>query len=203
MQEKKLNLGCFDKPVAGWLNTDITPHIWISKIPGLPRFVAFLGFMTEERLAQHKKNVFSEVHFMDVRKRFPFPSESFDFVYSSHLLEHLFPEEAEKCLSETYRVLKSGGLVRFAVPDLDEIVKNYDPLDPEKTLKSIFEYGKTKNRGKNSHHWLYNENLLNLKLRAAGFVEVTRRGFQEGKCPDLAQIEDRPQSLFMEAIKIL
>jgi predicted SAM-dependent methyltransferase len=201
MKTTKLNLGCFDKPVEGWHNTDITPHIWISRIPVLAHFLAFLGLMTEQRLAQHKKKLFSQVHFLDVTKRFHFPDESFDFVYSSHMLEHLFPEDVKNCLSETYRLLKKGGFVRISVPDLDLIIKAYDPNAPEATLSSIFEYGTTKNRGKNSHHWMYNETLLKSKLTEVGFAEVTRRTFQEGECPDLDKLEDRPNSLFVEAIK--
>ena len=38
----------------------------------------------------------------------PFDSNSVDEVYSSHLVEHFSPEEAQKFFDEIYRVLKSG-----------------------------------------------------------------------------------------------
>ena len=32
-----LHLGCFDRPIPGWVNTDITPHLFIARVPLLPR----------------------------------------------------------------------------------------------------------------------------------------------------------------------
>jgi len=39
----------------------------------------------------------------------PFDNESVDEIYSSHLVEHLLPEEAKKFFNEIYRVLRKGG----------------------------------------------------------------------------------------------
>ena len=61
----------------------------------------------------------------DLRLGFPFGNESYDAVYGSHVLEHLQPEEADFVLGECYRVLKSGGIVRIVVPDLEEIARLY------------------------------------------------------------------------------
>ena len=55
----------------------------------------------------------------------PFESESFDLVYHSHLLEHFTKEDGEKLIAECFRVLRPGGILRIAVPDLESIVKNY------------------------------------------------------------------------------
>jgi hypothetical protein len=32
---QKLHLGCFDQAYDGWVNADVTPHIFISRVPGL------------------------------------------------------------------------------------------------------------------------------------------------------------------------
>ena len=33
---RKLHLGSFDQLYDGWVNTDVSPHIFISRITGLP-----------------------------------------------------------------------------------------------------------------------------------------------------------------------
>ncbi len=48
-----------------------------------------------------------------------------DAVYHSHLLEHLRADEARAFLGECWRVLKPGGVLRIAVPDLEGIARAY------------------------------------------------------------------------------
>lgn len=86
--------------------------------------------------------MFRSVHYLDVRKRFPYSDNTFHFVYTSHLLEHLLPAEAEFCVSEIYRVLKPGGIVRIAVPDLDQVIASYDPQNPELWLEAFLKQAK-------------------------------------------------------------
>ncbi len=61
----------------------------------------------------------------DLRKGIPYPDAAFDVVYHSHLLEHFPKESAPVFLRECYRVLKPGGVIRIAVPDLETIVRLY------------------------------------------------------------------------------
>ena len=61
----------------------------------------------------------------DIKHGLPFPDETFEVVYHSHLLEHLPPAEGLRLLHECHRVLKAGGTVRVAVPDLEEIARLY------------------------------------------------------------------------------
>jgi predicted SAM-dependent methyltransferase len=61
----------------------------------------------------------------DIRKNLPYPNLSFDACYSSHVLEHLTKDSAHQLLSECFRILKSNGVVRIVVPDLESIVRNY------------------------------------------------------------------------------
>lgn len=61
----------------------------------------------------------------DIRKGLPFPKSMFDACYSSHLLEHLTKDDAQRLLVECYRVLKPKGIIRIVVPDLQGIVENY------------------------------------------------------------------------------
>lgn len=55
----------------------------------------------------------------------PFPNESFDVVYHSHLLEHFPKAEAEFFLRECCRVLRPQGVLRVVVPDLEQIARIY------------------------------------------------------------------------------
>jgi len=61
----------------------------------------------------------------DLRRGLPFPDESFDAVYGSHVLEHLEPEAGANLLRECRRVLSPQGIVRIVVPDLEAIAKLY------------------------------------------------------------------------------
>jgi predicted SAM-dependent methyltransferase len=61
----------------------------------------------------------------DLRRGLPFPAMSMDACYSSHVLEHLGPVESERFLREQRRVLRSGGIIRVVVPDLEPICRNY------------------------------------------------------------------------------
>jgi predicted SAM-dependent methyltransferase len=61
----------------------------------------------------------------DVRQPLPFASGSFDAVFHSHLLEHLPTERVFAFLTDCWRVLRPGGILRVAVPDLEQIARLY------------------------------------------------------------------------------
>src|ERR1700709_1713415 len=58
----------------------------------------------------------------------PFNDNTFEVVYHSHVLEHFPKDRAEEFIRECYRVLKPAGIIRVAVPDLEQIVSNYSRL---------------------------------------------------------------------------
>ncbi|MCU0711879.1 MAG: class I SAM-dependent methyltransferase [Pirellula sp.] len=49
-------------------------------------------------------------------ERFPFEDNSFDFLYSSHTLEHLTMDGFWNVMREAYRILKNGGQFMIVVP---------------------------------------------------------------------------------------
>ena len=61
----------------------------------------------------------------DCHKGLPFPDHSFDVVYHSHVLEHFAKTEAARFVQECFRVLKPGGIIRVAVPDLESLARLY------------------------------------------------------------------------------
>lgn len=61
----------------------------------------------------------------DLSQGIPYPDESFDVVYHSHVLEHFAKQNGRKFMGECFRVLKKGGVMRVAVPDLKSIIREY------------------------------------------------------------------------------
>ena len=66
----------------------------------------------------------------DLQRGIPFPDQAFDAVYHSNVLEHIRRQHALSFMQECRRVLRPGGILRVAVPDLEQICRLYlDTLD--------------------------------------------------------------------------
>ncbi len=66
-----------------------------------------------------------DVVYHDLNRGIPYADNTFDAVYSSHVLEHFSREKGGFLIKEIFRVLKPGGLVRLVLPDLEGITKEY------------------------------------------------------------------------------
>jgi predicted SAM-dependent methyltransferase len=116
---------------------------------------------------------------------------------------------------ECARVLAPGGTLRFATPDLARLIDDYrrargdDDADAADTLMSgLGTFAERPGRRIATvlqrlftapHQWLYDEASLTQLLREGGFVDVQARGFRKSELPDIALLEDRAESLFVEA----
>ena len=118
---------------------------------------------------------------MDLRNGLPIEDNSADFIYNEHFIEHLKFEGGEKAIKEFYRVLKKGGILRIATPDLDYLVEKYlnDWKNQDWLTWPEFEYINTKGLMINismrdwGHEYLYNEEDLRNLVKKAGFkIEV-------------------------------
>ncbi|MHB8882129.1 MAG: class I SAM-dependent methyltransferase [Thermodesulfovibrionales bacterium] len=58
---------------------------------------------------------------LDASRPFPFDDALFDLVFSEHQIEHLSYQEGKAMLGECFRVMKPGGILRLATPDLDRL----------------------------------------------------------------------------------
>ncbi|MCK5764767.1 MAG: methyltransferase domain-containing protein [Bacteroidales bacterium] len=99
--ERKLQIGCGNNVLEGWLNTDLL----------------------------YKKN---EVAYLDAGNPFPLPNDTFDYVYSEHIFEHLNFKQGLNMLRECYRILKPGGHLRLATPDMDFLMALHN--EPQKAI---------------------------------------------------------------------
>ena len=197
----KLHLGAYDIVHPGWINTDVTFQLRIARVPGLAELLFRLGRMSPENHRRHRAGMFKQIQYLNVTRRFPYPDNSFRYVFSAHMLEHLYPDEAEFCLREVRRVLRPDGLVRIVIPDLDQIVASYDPRNPEATLESIFQGNRRSTHERARHWWHYNETSLRALLQRIGYGQIERCAYRQGRCADVERIDNRPESLFMEAVK--
>ena len=63
---------------------------------------------------------------IDVTKPLPFPNEYANLIFSSHLIEHLSRDEGIRFMVECSRILKPGGCVRIATPNIKMLMRDYN-----------------------------------------------------------------------------
>jgi predicted SAM-dependent methyltransferase len=126
---------------------------------------------------------------LDARGRFPFADRSFDYVWSEHHIEHIALEEGARMLRECRRILKPGGRIRIATPDLDVLLAlRREPLNDEQRRYIDWIQAswlpEAPIRGGTvvvnhafrawGHQFLYDEATLRAALRDAGFGAIER-----------------------------
>ena len=203
----RLHLGCGLNTPEGWLNLDGSWNARLAKRPTVRKLLGRRRFVPEELLnTPWNPDVF--VH--DVRKPMPFDDGTFSAVYASHLLEHLYQDEARRLLAECFRILRHGGVIRIVVPDLQAIVRTYlssaetgadgtpraDRLNEQLSMRSPrAQQGNILYRiysclvDFHSHKWLYDVESLVFYLRQTGFVDASERECHQSRIEDIEQIE--------------
>jgi SAM-dependent methyltransferase len=121
----------------------------------------------------------------------PVRSASFDAVWSSHNLEHLYPHEVALALAEFRRVLKPGGVAYMTMPDLQQVaelvardglcdVAYVSPAGPVTPLDMLYGHGASLAAGNSfmGHRTGFTARSLEVALLAAGFgsARVVRDG---------------------------
>lgn len=133
--------------------------------------------------------VFKSPCFLDVTRPFPIDDAQFDYVFTEHLIEHITFKEGQNLLRESFRVLKPGGKIRVACPDLMKVIGLYSrPQTPDQqhyikhcvdhSLADIGVYNECfviNNAVRNwGHKFLYDEQTMKLALERVGFVDAVR-----------------------------
>ena len=208
-KSKKLHLGCALNTPEGWLHLDGSWNAWVSKYSPIRNLLKYINIIPKKFAnLPWDPNIF--IH--DVTKPLPFRDNSFSAIYASHLLEHLYLEEAKALLKECHRVLESQGILRIVVPDLKAIV--FDYLEGNKTLNSK----ETVNRADklnqrlqlrsphrpsgniifriytafkdfHSHKWVYDSISLINYFRWTGFIDVNEMRFHQSRIDRIEEIE--------------
>lgn len=182
---KKLHIGCEYTLMDGWINADnVIPY----------------------NLSDKDK---ARVFMMDASLKFPFEDNSLDYIYSEHLIEHLFYSGFVNYINESYRCLKPGGVIRTACPKLEfyidlylhpELYKDYLKNHYERfNYRMIREWGGADNIppvfciNDNFKMWghkiLYDVPTLMKMFERAGFKDIKECKYGISEHPDLNDLE--------------
>ena len=112
-----LNLACGTITHPAWTNLDFSPYAYLARHKRIAGVLRTVGFISDTRWTR-LEGVDPGIVRWDLRRGIPYPDSSFDVVYNSHFLEHLRRRDAGEFLTECNRVLRPGGVIRIAVPDL-------------------------------------------------------------------------------------
>ena len=113
----------------------------------------------------------------DVFKLENVENESVDLIYACHVLEHANRQEASEAMKRWFSVLKKGGILRLAVPDLQAVFEHYICHKDLKLLE-CFLYGSQKHPY-DFHYSGWDFKLLETDLTKAGFSSVERYDWRD------------------------
>lgn len=176
-----LNIGCGTDYKDGWINIDNNSDNNIDKVD--------LNW--------------------DLRDPLPFKDGSIDFIFNEHFIEHLTVEEAQKSIKDFMRVLKPGGVMRIAMPDLEDVIELYNDKNWRKrpVIKNhSMEFVRTRAELVNmsfswwGHKWLYDWEELVRRLEDAGCTKMKRCSFGKSKHKELKGLETREGSLLVAEV---
>lgn len=210
-----LNLGCGPHAAnTDWTDVDGSLNLWWQQ-----RMPACLWRALP--LSRGLRRWPPHVRFMDLTQPLGFDSASADAIYASHLLEHLYLEDALSLLSECRRVLKPGGILRLVLPDLAGMAREYlaseDPMAAIQLNRRLLFRQEAGPRGllsrlhaafndKHSHKFMYDARCLSQLVASEGFQGIRSMECLESRIPEIGQVE-RPgrirggEGFVVEAVK--
>jgi len=99
-------------------------------------------------------------------------NDSVDVIYNCHVLEHFKRQQTKLVLTEWFRILKSGGVLRVSVPDFESVCNVYqETKDLNLVIGPLFG-GQTYLY--NIHYNMFDFQSLNKLLTDTGFKDVKR-----------------------------
>jgi predicted SAM-dependent methyltransferase len=146
----------------------------------------------------------------DLRTGLPLATDSMDYITSVHALPELPYPDLVPALTELRRVLKPGGVLRLALPDLERGIEAYQRGDmdyfhiPDADARSVGAKFVTQMIWYGYSRSLFVHDFVEELLQRAGFAQVNRcqYGQTAGPWPDIVELDNRErESLFMEAVK--
>ena len=209
MKSIKLNLGCGQTGLEGWVNVDNSPSVFVSRVPFL-RFVLYKLKIINEY--SYRSVWLKNIIWRDLTKKLNWSDNSVDKIYNSHVLEHMENDKGKAFLKECYRVMKKDAIFRLVVPDLEfhcrrylkkvEIGESAGREAHDELLFNVYGGYLNKRRYGAEHLYMYDWNTLRLLLTDIGFSQVIRQTYRKGVDNELFLLDNRPEdSLHIDAIK--
>lgn len=137
-----LHLGCGEKKIDGFINVDALPTSAADLVCGI----------------QELKNYFE--------------SNSVDYIYACHVLEHFSRHEYFSILQDLYQILKPQGMIRISVPDLEALMEYYVATKNLNEVRGTI-FGGQRN-SLDFHCWGWDFESLKNDLTAIGFTNIQR-----------------------------
>lgn len=144
----------------------------------------------------------------NLTQRLPVRSETVDFIFCEHFIEHISLEEGKRFLSECHRMLRPGGVLRVSTPSLNKLVEEYvacrlsewtdvewKPATPCRLLNEGLRLW--------GHQFVYDARELRNLIEEVGYDKVTEQAWHQSVNPELRGLERRPfhGELIFEATK--
>lgn len=200
----KVNLGCGLRVAKGWLNIDGSLNAMFASWPSqMHKLLYRLSGSRQYYSLEQYCDILENHHFLyhDLALSLPLHDNAVDFIYSSHFFEHLFKDDAAALLKACAQALKPSGIIRISIPDLSYAVSLYSLGKKTEMLEEYF-FVSSKGSYLARHKYMYDFDLIKAALEQAGFSDVTRCEYCQGKTPDVEMLDVYPDiSLFVEATK--
>lgn len=120
-------------------------------------------------------NVIADIHSNALA--IPFPLESFDAIYASHVLEHFSRHLTLAALTHWRSLLLPGGTLRLAVPSFDAIVDHFNKHHDIEAVMGLLYGGQ--NTYSNNHLVVFTRKSLAGMLNLVGFKEIREWDWRE------------------------
>lgn len=150
-------------------------------------------------------------YLVDFNRTLPFPDESFDGIFSEHVLEHFTLADGEQLAREAHRVLRPSGCFRIVAPDAALIMRHYFDRPDELLAHRGPGAGQTAMEVINAHfhqryehQFVYDFPTLERMLLRAGYRTVERVSYRQSRhCPSIVLDDEKYEweSLYVEAVK--
>lgn len=195
------------------MNYDNSPSVRLAQHPSAVA-LSRLGLLTASQRALLEASLLHDIRWgsaLSIRH----DDNTVDVVYASHMLEHLDRSAARQFLAESLRVLRPGGMLRLAVPDLSALAEEYRATGDanafvERTLlatampRSLPDKARWLVVGSRHHAWMYDSSSLVRLVEDSGFISVRAINAGETGITDpgsLNLFEREEESIYVEGSK--
>lgn len=194
--DRYIHYGCGTSAPTTWRNFDISPTLRIQRIPIIGGIIS----------ARDDIPLFPDnVEYGDIVEGLPVKTNTADGIYCSHVLEHLALEDMRTALENTYKYLKSGGVFRLVVPDLERYIQEYvsseEPDSAHKFMQTTLLGQESRPQGLEAvarqifgnaaHRWMWDEPAMRLELERVGFKCIRRAEYGDSEDSHFTAVENK------------